>query len=78
MPREETELVENEALWSESDEEDEEEDSEEPEELNSGAERSRRQTMTDDQFKTINRLNTSSHDKLEKLQSPKLRHGQSV
>lgn len=51
MPREDTELGENEPLWSESEDED-------SDDLDEGGE-----------FKTLDRLNTSSHDKLDRLQS---------
>ena len=51
MHREDTELGENEPLWSESEDED-------SEDLDEGGE-----------FKTLDRLNTSSHDKLDRLQS---------
>ena len=51
MHREDTELGENEPLWSESEDED-------SEDIDEGGE-----------FKTLDRLNTSSHDKLDRLQS---------
>lgn len=63
VQREMTELEENEALWSESDDEEMDEEDE---------------SFEEERFKTINRLNTSSNDKLDKLQSPELKRRQTT
>ena len=60
MHREDTELGENEPLWSESEDED-------SDDIDEGGE-----------FKTLDRLNTSSHDKLDRMQSLEQRRQTSI
>ena len=62
VQREQTELEENEALWSESEDDMDEDDD----------------YFEEERFKTINRLNTSSNDKLDKLLSPELKRRQTT